>query len=138
MPKPAFNNHNGWTTEKRNALCELLRKGCSISGACAELGLSRRHFYELMDAGEHESAKSEHRAFYFAVTRALGQLENSVAATFKEHAATDWRACEAFLKRRFANEWGGTKDQTPSKDEEIELTPEQWVALHELIARRMQ
>ena len=129
----------GWTSAKRRALCDLLRNGCTITGACGELRLSRGHFYDWMRAGEADDASPEEREFYLEVTQALGELENTVASTFKAHTIDDWRACEAFLKRRFREDWAEPKVKHADDGQQIEeeLTQEQWAALHELIGKRL-
>jgi hypothetical protein len=87
----------------KNAICLLLKHGCTRTAAAGKAGIHYDTFHEWMDSNSE---------FSEAVMRAEGEAEAFFTETIRlaaqgmEDKPPDWRAAESWLKRRRRTEWG--------------------------------
>ena len=107
------------TDDRRGTICEALRRGVSIEGACDLANVSARIFYKWRNRGEDELQRVEegHRScrvrkrekpfvqFFRETTRAIAESEKELVKNIKDAAPDDWRAAIALLERRFPERW---------------------------------
>lgn len=107
------------TDDRRETICEALRKGVSIEGACDLAGLSHQSFYNWRERGQDELRRVENGhpncqvrqdeqpfvEFLEATTRAIAESEEQLVGNINDAAPEDWRAAIALLERRFPERW---------------------------------
>jgi hypothetical protein len=107
------------TGDRQEKICEALRKGVTIKGACDLVGLDESTYYKWRNRGEDELRrveeghancrvrKSEKRYvdFFEATTRAIAESERALVENIEGAAEEDWRAALELLRRRFSDRW---------------------------------
>jgi hypothetical protein len=92
-----------YSRAKQEAICRLLKSGCTRMAAAEASGIAYETFRRWM---------ADNVDFYGAVTRAEYEAEAMFTAVIAKHAVgagkieSDWRAAESWLKRRRRAEWG--------------------------------
>jgi transposase len=112
----------------RKRLLELLSEGCSISQACAAVGIGRRTFYVWLQ-NDADFASAVDRAHTRLIAAAERTLQRAI-----EHG--DTRAA-MWLLERLAPEYRLTRESAPSATEnyrvELEVVDAPEVSLEELL-----
>jgi transposase len=112
------------TDERQETICEALRKGVSIEGACGLAGIDETTFYRWKKRGEEELARVENGhancsvrqdqqkyvEFCKAATRAIAESEEYLVEKIREQAPKTPSAALRLLERRFPDRW--SKKQT--------------------------
>jgi len=107
------------TDDRQGTICEALRKGVSIEGACDLANVSARTFYKWRNRGEDELQRVEegHRScrvrkrekpyvqFFRETTRAVAESEERLVENINSAAPDNWRAAIELLQRRFSERW---------------------------------
>jgi len=107
------------TDDRQEKICEALRNGVTIKGACDLVGLDESTYYKWRNRGEDELRrveeghancrvrKSEERYvdFYEATTRAIADSERALVENIRRAADEEWRAALELLRRRFSDRW---------------------------------
>lgn len=100
------------------SIIDLVRAGMRPSKAGQAVGLSRATVLTWINRGVAEQARieegqdpnpEEHVYMQFSVDLAKAEAESQaglVLAWFKEARQGDWKAAQAFLAKRFPDEWG--------------------------------
>jgi hypothetical protein len=91
-------------------LCIAIRMGNYLDTACTFAGISTKQFdewYKLGEAGEKKYVK-----LYEEVNKAEREAEYRILEMWYSHLKNDWRACRAFLERRFPEKWAEKKSTT--------------------------
>lgn len=86
-------------------LCMLIRAGVSVKDACQAVGISKSTYY-LWRAKASTEKSSPYNEFMELIKQAQVEAKISVILEWRKKLPEDWRACEAFLKRRYPEEWG--------------------------------
>ena len=81
---------------RAKGICELIRKGVTIEGACESAGINSDTHYEW---------KKRHPEYAEAVTRANGDSEVALVDIVTKGATKDPRIAVAILERRFGTRW---------------------------------
>ena len=114
----------------RKRLLELLSEGCSISQACAAVGIGRRTFYVWLQ-NDADFASAVDRAHTRLIAAAERTLQRAI-----EHG--DTRAA-MWLLERLAPEYRLTRESAPSATEnyrvELEVVDAPEVSFEELLQR---
>jgi transposase len=82
--------------EKEILVLESLRKGLSISAACAAAQVGRTTWYRWVEADPTLEERAE---------EALSVVESRLLALIEEHAVKQWQAAAWILERRFPKRW---------------------------------
>jgi transposase-like protein len=107
------------TEERQETICEALRKGVSIEGACQLAGVSDRAYYKWRERGEEELRRVEeghhncrvrkdeepYVQFFQETTRAIGESEEYLVEKIYEAAPETPNAALRLLERRFPDRW---------------------------------
>ncbi len=95
-------------------LTDYVRAGITIKDACHGIGINESTYYKWC-----KKAETEPKSLYFkliqSIERAQTEAKISIILEWRKLLSGDWRACEAFLKRRYSEEWG---DNVKNTDEE--------------------
>jgi hypothetical protein len=114
----------------RKRLLELLSEGCSISQACAAVGIGRRTFYVWLQ-NDADFASAVDRAYTRLIAAAERTLQRAI-----EHG--DTRAA-MWLLERLAPEYRLTRESAPSATEnyrvELEVVDAPEVSFEELLRK---
>jgi transposase len=117
----------------RKRLLELLSEGCSISQACAAVGIGRRTFYVWLQ-NDADFASAVDRAHTRLIAAAERTLQRAI-----EHG--DTRAA-MWLLERLAPEYRLTRESAPSATEnyrvELEVVDAPEVSLEELLREALE
>jgi transposase len=117
----------------RKRLLELLSEGCSISQACAAVGIGRRTFYVWLQ-NDPDFASAVDRAHTRLIAAAERTLQRAI-----EHG--DTRAA-MWLLERLAPEYRLTRESAPSATEnyrvELEVVDAPEVSLEELLREALE
>lgn len=111
-------------------LIAAVRTGLGGYSAARLVGLHHKTYYNWLDRGrldfeaeikvEEETGQrpesSPYSRFYQDICHAEAEVEQHAVAIWRQAMPTDWRAAEAFLKRRFPDNWGGEKLEVTGKD----------------------
>lgn len=104
------------TPETHKAITEALAIGATYRDAAEAAGVDYTTFNNWMQAGE-KSKGGQFFKFFHAVRRAEAEARLKYTKTIARAAADgDWRAAEAFLKRRDRANWGDNVDLTSGGD----------------------
>jgi hypothetical protein len=90
-------------------ICESLRLGVTMQGAAYSAGITEKTFHEW---------RNKHSAFSEAVTRAIGQSEESLVQIARQ--SNDPRVAVQLLERRFKNGW--SKGESHTVDQKSTIT----------------
>jgi len=86
-------------------LANMIRAGVTIKDACQAIGINESTYYKW-----RKRAEAEPKSLYFkliqSIERAQAEAKISIILEWRKLLSGDWRACEAFLKRRYPEEWG--------------------------------
>lgn len=94
------------TPEIQELITKSLSYGATYKDAAEAAGVSYNTFNEWMKAGENQKI-GKFREFYELVKRTEAQCRNNFVSVIAKAAASgDWRAAEAYLKRRDRENWG--------------------------------
>jgi len=85
-------------------LCVAIRMGNYLDTACQFAGISLKQFDEWYRLGEEGHKK--YVKLYEEVNKAEREAEYRIVEMWYNHLKNDWRACRAFLERRFPDRWG--------------------------------
>ena len=85
-----------YTPARAKAICELIRKGVTIEGACESAGISHDTHYQW---------KKKHPEYAERVTRANGESEAELVEIARRGAIKDPRIAVQILERRFGGRW---------------------------------
>jgi transposase len=117
----------------RKRLLELLSEGCSISQACAAVGIGRRTFYVWLQ-NDADFASAVDRAHTRLIAAAERTLQRAI-----EHG--DTRAA-MWLLERLAPEYRLTRESAPSATEnyrvELEVVDAPEVSFEELLRKALE
>jgi transposase len=117
----------------RKRLLELLSEGCSISQACAAVGIGRRTFYVWLQ-NDADFASAVDRAYTRLIAAAERTLQRAI-----EHG--DTRAA-MWLLERLAPEYRLTRESAPSATEnyrvELEVVDAPEVSFEELLREALE
>ena len=117
----------------RKRLLELLSEGCSISQACAAVGIGRRTFYVWLQ-NDADFASAVDRAHTRLIAAAERMLQRAI-----EHG--DTRAA-MWLLERLAPEYRLTRESAPSATEnyrvELEVVDAPEVSFEELLREALE
>ena len=90
-------------------ICESLRLGVTMQGAAYAAGITEKTFHEW---------RNKHSAFSEAVTRAIGESEESLVQTARQ--SNDPRVAVMLLERRFKGGW--SKGEAHTVDQKSTVT----------------
>lgn len=94
------------TPETKAAIIEAISLGATYHDAAEAAGVAYNTLNEWLKAGEAASSGKFHD-LYDELRRAEAQCRNNFVAVIAKAAASgDWRAAEAYLKRRDRANWG--------------------------------
>jgi transposase len=117
----------------RKRLLELLSEGCSISQACAAVGIGRRTFYVWLQ-NDADFASAVDRAYTRLIAAAERTLQRAI-----EHG--DTRAA-MWLLERLAPEYRLTRESAPSATEnyrvELEVVDAPEVSFEQLLREALE
>jgi hypothetical protein len=116
------------------AICDALRKGATRKAAAEANGITYDCLLDWLHAGEKAQAGPFFQ-FFQSVTCAEADAENTCSASLLEAAPKDWRAAEAWLKRRRREEWGDSQQVTFLQKVAAEVEKMSDAELLEFIAR---
>lgn len=85
-------------------LCIAIKMGNYLDTACAYAGIAKSTFEKWMKLGEE--GRGKYAELYERVLEAEREAEWRIVEMWAKHLANDWRACRAFLERRFPERWG--------------------------------
>ncbi len=85
-----------YTAARAKAICELIRKGVTVEGACESAGINPDTHYEW---------KKRYPDYAEQVTRANGQSEAELVEIARRGAIKDPRIAVQILERRFGGRW---------------------------------
>lgn len=129
----------GLTIELRDALCESLRAGVSLTAACAASGVNRKTVYDWRVRGKREPA-SAYGDFRDAIRKARGRGEVRYVACVAKAATEDWRAAAWALEHLYDRAATQRHEVSGPKGRPIEfasLTPDERRArIATLLAKR--
>jgi hypothetical protein len=107
-------------SETQDAIIKALSIGATYKDAAEAAGVWYTTFLDWMKQGE-EAKSGKFYEFYELVKRTEAQTRNNFVAVIARAANTgDWRAAEAYLKRRDRANWGDSVDFNP-KDKPIQI-----------------
>jgi len=130
------------TEERQETICEALRKGVSIEGACQLAGVSDRAYYKWRERGKKELQRVEeghqncrvrkdeesYVQFFQETTRAIGESEEYLVEKIYEAAPETPNAALRLLERRFPERWSKkTKQEVEHSGPDGEPMQMQWV-----------
>ena len=108
------------TPETIERLCEILRDGHTIKGACEGAGIAESSYYEWLERAKEGPPFSD---FSAEVTRAQHAARDYLLT--KIRTADDWRAQAWIMERRFRDEFGKDAGQDKRREPlEIRLVGE--------------
>jgi hypothetical protein len=108
------------TPETQDAIIKALSIGATYKDAAEAAGVHYDTFNEWMKLGE-EQKRGKFSEFSELVRRTEAQTRNNFVYTIATAANKgDWRAAEAYLKRRDRANWGDNVDVT-SKNQSIQI-----------------
>ena len=113
MGRPTKLNH-----ETQAQIVKALNAGATRVDAANSAGIDYLTFLRWLQRGE-KSTKGDYRDFCNAVTRAEADVRISLANSLAVQGKTDWRAAEAYLKRRDPVNWGDRINISRMSDEEL-------------------
>lgn len=93
------------TPETHEQIVRALTAGATRTDAVASVGVSYVSFLYWMERGAKEK-KGIYSEFLKAVTNAEATVRIALANSLAVAGKTDWRAAEAYLKRRDRANWG--------------------------------
>jgi hypothetical protein len=100
------------TPETQDAIIKALSIGATYKDAAEAAGVEYETFNNWMNAGR-EAKKGQFFQFFHLVKRTEAQTRNNFVAVIAIAADKgDWRAAEAYLKRRDRANWGDNVDVT--------------------------
>jgi transposase len=116
--------HSKLTPEVQAEIVARIKTAATYDAACQACGINYMTFNNWMSRGE--KAKSGiYFEFFEAVKRAEGICKANMAAVIARAANEgDWRAAEAYLKRRDRANWGDQVQLEHSGDVSIRITDE--------------
>ena len=109
----AKGRHSKLTPELQKTVCDYLADGCTRRAACGCSGISQDSFARYLAASAD---------FADAITRAEADAEARFTKCIYKAATgydSDWRAAEAWLKRRRRDEWGDNLSLSRLSDEDV-------------------
>ena len=112
-------------------LLDAIRAGNYYGPACAIAGVSYQAFREWMRRGEAAAeikangkrlpkGSKKYLDFHASIKGAELEAEGRIVSLWRTQIPGDWRAAEAFLKKRFPLRWGAMLDQIGAGDPERE------------------
>ena len=108
------------TPETQDAIIKALSIGATYKDAAEAAGVHYDTFNEWMKLGE-EQKRGKFSEFSELVKRTEAQTRNNFVAVIAMAANKgDWRAAEAYLKRRDRANWGDSVDFNP-KDRPVQI-----------------
>ena len=104
------------TPEAHKAIIDAILHGATYKDAAEAAGIWYETFNEWMRRGEHEKAGKFYQ-FNHDVRQAEAQCRLNMTRVIQSAAAKgDWKAAEAYLKRRDRQNWGDNVDVTTGGD----------------------
>jgi hypothetical protein len=94
--------------DKELLVLEALRKGLSISAACAAAQVGRTTWYRWVEADPTLEERAE---------EALSAVETRLLGIIEEHAVKQWQAAAWILERRFPKRWS-LRDSAITRDDD--------------------
>lgn len=110
-----------FTPEVTETILNALKIGATYKDASEAAGVDYMTFRTWMERGE--AGKKPFNEFFEAVRKAEAQARLNYLTTIAQAAAKgDWKAAEAYLKRRDRANWGDTVDVTTGGDKITKVT----------------
>lgn len=106
------------TPEAQAQIVKALSAGATRVDAANSAGISYISFLSWLKRGE-KAKKGEFLEFLNAVTAAESDVRVSLANALAVAGKTDWRAAEAYLKRRDPANWGDRINISRMSDDEL-------------------
>jgi hypothetical protein len=113
------------TPERFGRFLSAVDQGMSRKGAANMCGMAQQTFYRWQLNAEQ--GQPPYEQLFQLLSFAESRIEMNMLASWTRAAATDWKAAQAYLERRFPQEWGARPQVTltlPSleqmSDEELE------------------
>jgi len=120
---------------KAKRICEAIEAGSSFRYAAQSVGVSPQTARKWRDQGQLDDAMgadSAYRNFFLAVQLAEGALERRLTDRWVKALEEDedgWKGIQAFLEKRYKDEWGKAPVELQAQILDLKKTPE----FHELI-----
>jgi hypothetical protein len=119
------------TQEVQQRIVDCLVLGASRATAAAAAGIGESTLYRWLDQGE-ASSRGPFRQFWEAVRGAEHEAEISALRHWHGAMPKDWRACMAFLERRFPKRWGLRQaDVADSEQQRVIVVQEKQMSVEE-------
>lgn len=127
-----------WSLDLQAEICQVLEGGSFLGPACEAVGLHPRTYQRWM-----KGDKPHHRLFQAAVRKATAGCEVKGATKLYVAGQEDPEMLLKFMRARFNERWGETKQITVAVDKELEaaldklqgrLTPEEFERVVSIIA----
>lgn len=99
-----------FTPELVATLLPLIEAGNPLETACNISGISYRQFRDWMIAGEQGDDRYSH--FSQLVQNARAKAEQSIAAQWRNHFPSDWKAARDYLARQWPDHWADQSKRT--------------------------
>jgi len=90
-------------------IIQAIEKGCTLRAAASAGPISESTLHSWLrqaDIDQITGVDSPHAEFRRRVDVANAAAERAITELFRAQCPTDWRACVAFLERRFPKDWG--------------------------------
>lgn len=105
------------TPEAEKAIIEAVLHGATYKDAAEAAGVWYETFNRWMNVGQAAKAGQFHQ-FYLAIRQAEAQCRLNMTRVIQSAAAKgDWKAAEAYLKRRDRENWGDNIDVTSGNEQ---------------------
>lgn len=112
LPSRPYNPTQKLTPKVRDQICLAVEKGSCFKYAAQGARVAFRQAKRWMDLGEQSEmlgVDDVYADFYRAVKEAESRLEAKLAERWQKAVMDEpdgWKGCEAFLSKRFRDEWG--------------------------------
>ena len=106
------------TPDSQAQIVKALRAGATRTDAAHSAGVDYTSFLNWMDAGQ-KAKSGKFFEFFHTVTVAESEVRISLANSIAIAGKTDWRAAEAYLKRRDPLHWGDRVQVNRLTDDEL-------------------
>jgi len=103
------------TPELAAKLEQILTAGNYIEPACLMVGIDDSTFYKWMKLGKKETT-GIYFDFFHAISRSMALSEVGAVAVWKKATQDDWKAAAEFLRSRYPDRWGRTRQEITGKD----------------------
>ncbi len=114
------------TPEVQEKIISALKAGNYFNHACVYAGVAPNTGEEWKSRGEGTDKDRPVNALYANFAKAVREAESFVQvrmiSQWQEQMPSDWRAIEAFMKRRYPSEWGDRTRTEIVGDKDAPLT----------------